>query len=107
MSMPTLEIKSAAGGFLGGFLVCCLLMGAVRLQPAASPLLAKVTPANGWPPVPAVPGAQNTNLPLLELRIESPPRWSGPGLPPGPPQPGYSLDLIDAHAEVPKLPQNP
>jgi hypothetical protein len=107
MNMPTREMKWGAGGFLGGFLLCYLLIGGLLSQPPASPLVARMTPTTAWPAVAAVPGVQVTNFPLPELRIESPPRWLGPGLPPGPPHPGYSLDLIDTHAEAPKLPQNP
>jgi hypothetical protein len=107
MSMPAREIKWGAGGFIGGFLLCYLLIGAFRSQTPASPLLAKVTSPAAWPSAPAVLVVQVTNFPLPELRIEALPRWLGPGLPPGPPHPGYSLDLIDTHAEVPKLPQDP
>ena len=107
MSMPAREIKWAAGGFIGGFVLCYLLLGAFQPQTPAAPLLPWVTPTTAWPAVAVVPGVQVTNFPLPELRIESPSRWLGPGLPPGPPHPGYSLDLIDTHAEAPKLPQNP
>ena len=107
MNMPAREIRWAAAGFIGGFLLCYLLIGAFQSHRPASPLLARVRPATAWPPVPAVPGVQVTNVALPELRIELPPRWHGPELHPGQPHPGYSLDLIDTHAEVPKLPQNP
>src|ERR1035437_979620 len=107
MNMPAREIKWASGGFLGGFLLCYVLIGGLRSQPSASPLLARVTPSTVRPTAVAVPRVQVMNVVLPDLRVESSPRWLGPGLPPGPPHPGYSLDLIDTHAEVPKLPQDP
>jgi len=107
MSMPAREIKWAAGGFIGGFLLCYLLIGAFQSQTPASPLLAKVTPSAEWPRTPAHIAVHVTNFPSPVLRVESPPRWLGSELPPGPPYPGYRFDLIDSHAEVPKLPQDP
>ena len=93
---------------MGGFLLCYLLVGAFRSQPAASPVLATATPGAAWLPVPAVPVFQVTNLQLPELRIESPPRWVGPGLPPpGALNTGYSLDLIDTHYQLPQKPEEP
>jgi hypothetical protein len=94
MSMPRREMKWAAAGFIAGFLLCYLLIGAAQFQRPAS-RLARVTPPMVWPPVPTVSGVQLTNLALPEFRIESSPRWLGPGPPPGRPHGGYSLDLID------------
>lgn len=48
-----------------------------------------------WPPAPAVPAVQLTNVAPLELHIESPLRRLGPGMARERPHPGYSLDLID------------
>ena len=97
--MRAKEVKWATAGFIGGFLLCYLLVGAFRPQPAASPVLAKAGPGAAWLPFQAVPAVQVTNLRLPELRIiELPPRWEGPGvLPPSLMNPGYSLDLIDTH----------
>jgi hypothetical protein len=111
MSMTARNIKWAVSGFVGGFLFCYLLIGAFQSQRAASPLLAKATPAVAWPQAPViatVPTVLVTNLGLSELHIESPPRWLGPGLPP--PRvsnPNYSLDLIDTHYQTPKRPPEP
>jgi len=102
--MRTKEVKWATGGFLGGFLLCYLLFGVFRPQPAASPVLAKATPGAAW----LLPVVQVTNLQLPGLRIESPLRWVGPGLPPPrAPNPGYSLDLIDTHCQLPQRPEEP
>jgi hypothetical protein len=109
MNMPRREIKWAAVGFAGGFLLCYLLVGAFQSHRPASSLLARVTSASAWPAVPVLLGPQFTNVALPELRIESPPRWRGPAMAPGAPyrpHRGYSLDLIDTHVETPKLPEN-
>ena len=107
MNMPARELRCAAGGFLVGFLVCYLLIGAFQSHQPASPPIAKVTPATASPPVPPFPLVQVTNVAPPRLRIQSPPRGPAPGLLPGRPHPGYSLDLIDTHAEPPKLRQDP
>jgi hypothetical protein len=54
MNMRAREMKWAAGGFVGGFLLCYLLIGASRSQPPALGLLTKATPITAWPPVPLV-----------------------------------------------------
>jgi hypothetical protein len=95
MIMPRRELKWAAAGFIGGFLLCYLLIGASQFQRPASSHLARITPPTVWPPVPAVSGVQLTNTALPEFRIESPPRWRGPEPTPDRRHPGYSLDLID------------
>ena len=95
MDMRRREITWAAGGFIGGFLLCYLLIGAFQSHRPASRFLARMTPAAAWPPVAATPAVQLTNVTWPELRIESPPRWLGPGTAPGCVRPGYSLDLID------------
>jgi hypothetical protein len=93
MQLKGREIKWAVGGFLGGFSLCYVILGAFGHQPGASPLLAKVTPVTALPAIPAVAATTVTNLPLPAFRIELPPRWVGTS--PEPPGPGYSLDLID------------
>jgi hypothetical protein len=101
-------MKWATGGFVGGLLLCYLLVGAFRSEPAASPVLVKATSGAAWLPVPAVPVVRVTNLPLPELRIESPPRWVGRRLPPRRAlNRGYSLDLIDTHYQLPQRPEGP
>jgi hypothetical protein len=103
------EIKWAAGGFIGGFLLCYLLLGAFQFQPAASPPFAKATPITTWLPVPASPVVGVTNSQSPELIIELPQQWvpPPPGLLPGAPRPGYSLDLIDTHYQLPQPPTQP
>lgn len=104
--MKVNEVKWATGGLAGGFLLY-LLVGTFRSQPAVSPLLAKA-PGAAWLPVPAMSVVQVTNLELPELRIESPPRWVGLGLPSlGVLNSGYSLDLIDTHFQLPQKPEEP
>ena len=108
--MRAKEVKWAMGGFLGGFLLCYLLVGAFRSQPAASPVLAKATPGAAWLPAPVLPVFEVTNFPLPEIRIELPPRVVGPVPEPPPPQllnPNYSLDLIDTHYQLPPKPEEP
>ena len=102
MSMPRSEIKWAAGGFIGGFLLCYILLAAAQAQRPASPRLARVTLPVAWPPVPLT-AVQLTNMALPELRSEASPQRLGPG---PAPHPGYSLDLIDTHAKPPKLPES-
>jgi hypothetical protein len=98
-------MRWAAGGFLGGFLLCYLLLTPFRPQPPAPGLLTSATPSTTWPPVPAVA----TNIQLPEVRIASPDRWVDqmPGMPPGPRPPGYSLDVIDTRYQPPPLPEKP
>ncbi len=103
------EIKWAAGGFIGGFLVCWLLIGVFRPEPPTSPPLTGATPSAAWPPVPLAPAVEFTNLELPELRIETPRlRWVWPSpIQLVAPQSGYSLDLIDTHYQPPKLSEKP
>ncbi len=103
MNMVRREIKWAAGGFVGGFLLCYFLMGTCQSPRPASPLLGQVTPAE---PVPLVLAAQFTNLALPKLHHDSIPRRLGPGTASGLPHPYYSLDLIDTHAETPRVPES-
>ncbi len=103
MNMARRKIKWAAAGFVGGFLLCYLLIGAFQSPRAPSRLMARVTAPPAFPPVPTV---QVTNIALPQLRIQSPPRWPGSGVPPASPHPGYSLDLIDTHAEIRNPPEN-
>jgi hypothetical protein len=106
--MRAKEVKWATGGFVAGFLLCYLLVGAFRSEPAASPVIARAAPGAAWLPVPAVPVVRVTNLRLPELRMESPPRWVGRGLhPPRTLNGGYSLDLIDTHYQLPQKPEAP
>jgi len=98
--MRTRETKWAAGGFVGGFLLCYLLLGAFRSQSPAPGLLTRATPVTAW---------EVTNVQLPEVRIVSPDRWveQVPGMPRGPKPPGYSLDLIDTRYQLPQLPKDP
>ena len=98
MQMKRREIKWAAWGFLGGFLLCCLLIGGLRPEPAAPRVLAGWPGTTVWPPWRTSPSNQLTNLQVPELRIELPPRWE----PPPVVMPlGSSLDLIDTHYQAP------
>ena len=95
MNMPAREMKWVVGGFVGGFMACYLLLGALRQQPAGASALAKVTPASAWPLLPTPAAAMPTNLPAKEFHLHLPPRWVGTS--PEPAGPGYSTDLIDDH----------
>lgn len=98
--MTAREIKWAAGGFLGGFLLCYLLIGAFQTQPASPGLVTKAAPVTAWPPVQVALAPLPTNLQPPEVIIELPPRWEGPGVPrPSLLNPGYSLDLIDTRPQ--------
>ncbi len=103
MSMRAREMKWAVGGFVGGFLLCYILLGAFRVQPPAPGLLTKAAPITARPTLPAVV----TNIQTPELRIIGPDRWLGPTLPTDPRQPGRSLDLIDTHYQLPQPPEKP
>jgi hypothetical protein len=81
-------MRWAVAGFVGGFLLCYLLIGTSQSPRPASPPLALVTP-------PVAPEVQVTKLVLPKFHTESPARWLGPGPAPNRPHPGYSLDLID------------
>ena len=107
MDMKAREVKWAAGGFVGGFLLCYLLIGAFRATPPGPSLLTKATPIT-WPPVLAVP-AMVTNIQFPEMRIVGPDRWVEQvrGMPSHPRPPGYSLDLIDTHYQPPPLLEKP
>jgi hypothetical protein len=97
--MRAQELKWAAGGFVGGFLLCYLLIGAFRSQPhtpAPAPApgpVTLVTPATTWPSG----FVRVTNIQLPELRIIAPDRWTEPVPLPR----GYTLDLIDTHYQLP------
>ena len=107
MNMSAREIKWAVGGFLGGFLLCYLLIGVFQSQPVSpdlltSPeLLTNAAPGTVWPFGPLAPAVLATNgQPTV---IELPPRWveQPTGMAVTPP-PGYSLDLIDTHYQLPQ-----
>ncbi len=99
MDMSAREIKWAAGGFIGGFLLCYLLIGAFRSPSPAPGGLTKAALITAWPTLPVVV----TNIQLPELHILGPDRWVGPEAPAGYMPPSYSLDLIDTHYQPPQL----
>jgi len=105
MNIQARDMKWAGGGFVAGFLLCYLLIGAFRSQSPAPGLVTKATPRTAWPPVLGVV----TNIQLPEVRIASPERWveQVPGMPSAPKPPGYSLDLIDTHYQIPQPPEKP
>ena len=100
MNMRAPEIKWTAGGFVGGFLLCYLLLGPFRSQSPAPGLLTKATPVTPW---------LMTNSQLPEVRIALPDRWveQVPGTPRSPKPLGYSLDLIDTRYQLPQPAKEP
>jgi hypothetical protein len=92
MSMTARDKKWATAGFVGGFLLCYLLLAVLGHRQTAVSVPAKAAPAMAWT-FPGTATAPNTSLPTRQLVIESPLRWVGTL--PERPGPGYSLDLID------------
>ena len=99
MNMKAREARWVAGGLVAGCLLCCLLAGASRHQPAASPPSAGATPTITWPTMTGLSTREVRVLQVPGLPLRLPTEWV-----PGPAQPGYSLDLIDTHAAPPVLP---
>jgi hypothetical protein len=121
MNMSAREIKWAVTGFVGGFLLCYLLLGSFRAEPRAPSLVTWATPSTPPLRAPATgdrPGnarvdvvilreVTNTPLPQRDLRPDRWDRWVGPRLPTDPSQRADSLDLLDTRHQIPPLRESP
>ena len=107
IDMKAPDMKWAAAGFVGGFLLCYLLLGAFRATPPRAAFLTKAAPIT-WSSVPSV-SLVVTNVQLRELHIVEPDRWLDqlPGMPFNHRRSGYSLDLIDTRYQPPPLLEKP